>query len=131
MRLLILVILLAIVNGHAVAEWVKVGDDARTIAYADLGTIRKIGNIVRMWQMVDYKMSSDTQATRGKDIKSVKLHAEYNCDEGLVRALYASYYPENMGRGMANWTMPEPAMWEPVPSGGISENLWKLPCGKK
>ena len=131
MRKIIVPILLAIASHSAFAEWVKVGDDSSTIVYADPATIRTTGNIARMWQLVDYRLPENIPAKGGQDTKSVKLHAEYDCNDGRVRALYASYHLENMGRGKAIWTMTQPATWEPIPFSGVSENLWKLPCGGK
>ena len=127
---LIAFILLAASGNPAIANWVKVGYDTRRVVYAEPATIRRTGNLVRMWHIVDYKMSAHIPLPRGKAIKSVKLHVEYNCRQGEVRALYVAHYSEHMGRGAPAWFKANPGIWEPFPARAISQNVWKVPCGK-
>ena len=51
----ILMMLLAVVSSSAMAEWTVVNENKEFIQYADLATIRKLGNKVKMWGLNDYK----------------------------------------------------------------------------
>ena len=58
MRKFILVLLLAIVSSSAMADWVLVGSNepANLMIYADPDTIHRTGNIVSMWNILDFPL---------------------------------------------------------------------------
>src|SRR5471030_1082964 len=57
MRKTILMMLLAVVSGSAAAEWEEVANNENATTYADFVTIRKEGNLAKMWDVIDYKRS--------------------------------------------------------------------------
>jgi hypothetical protein len=48
------------------------------IAYVDPDTFRRKGNLAKMWQLVDLKM---TKTLEGRSFLSIKRMDEYNCME--------------------------------------------------
>jgi len=55
MRKAILAILLAVASSSAAAEWVEVDSDETLTFYINPTTIRRDGNLVRMWELLEYK----------------------------------------------------------------------------
>jgi hypothetical protein len=83
-----LITLLVLSSGPAYAEWVEVGVNDSSTQYVDLDTIRRKGNLMKMWNLFDYK-AIHTYAD--KPSWSVKGQSEYNCAEEQLRylAVYA------------------------------------------
>lgn len=51
----LLITLLLLGSGSAYAEWVKLSGDDRVTSYTDPTTIRRNGNLVRMWDLVNFQ----------------------------------------------------------------------------
>jgi len=130
MREAILLIMLAIVSSSAAAEWLEAGsNEIGAIYYADPATIRRAGDRVKMWNLVDYKTAR--VSSRGMPYMSMKAHVEYDCREERVRTLYYSIHSRNMARGKSVFSDDDPAKWSPVLRGTIQEDLWGIACGKR
>ena len=97
MKKLLLTLILAVMSSSAIAEWVEVakgGEEIETItAYADPDTIRKTGNRVKMWVLVDYKKDEEEFG-----ILSARLKEEYDCKEKKQRILFMAFYSGHMGK---------------------------------
>jgi len=74
----ILMVLLAVVSSSAFAEWVAIDTADGSTYYANPNTIRKSGNKVKIWAMVDYNSVQEDA-----DVKhlSSKSQQEYDCKE--------------------------------------------------
>jgi len=126
----ILMMLLTIVSSSAMAEWVKVGTTNKYTFYADPDTIRKKGNIVKMWILFDFN-STHEGATAGHKYLSSKSQDEFDCKEEQRKLLYFSRHSKNMGGGDVAYTCNEPEMnWSPVAPDSVGKDLWKFACGK-
>ena len=92
MRVFVLV-LLAMLSSGAAAEWVAFGEsgsgDTYFDIYVDPATIRRSGNMVKMWNMHDYKTA---RVIGGKAHLSVKMQTEYDCEVERVQILYLIHY---------------------------------------
>lgn len=124
---LILMMLLVVVSGSAAAGWVEVGsNEAEGITvYTNPGTIRKVGNKVKMWSLSNY----DTyQESVGKSMKNLD---EYDCKEERARVLHFSSHSENMGGGRVVATATGPDSWTPISPDSIGAILWKFACRKR
>ncbi len=130
MRKTILMVLLAVVSNSAAAAWVEIGlgDDGTTIAYANPTTIRKAGNRVKMWVLLELKTAKPTAA--GEPYRSSKMQNEYDCKKQRWRTLYDSWYSEKKGRGAVVYSTSEPGNWRPVPPTSGVELLWRFACGE-
>lgn len=111
-------------------EWAKACYslmDGGLDVYFDPATIRRDGNVVRMWHLHDFKA---TQALADTTYRSAKSWVEYDCDSRRRRTLYISLSSQNMGLGDSVYRKDTPSEWRPVVAGSIAEILWKLAVGR-
>lgn len=126
MKRLLLILILTVMSGSAIAEWAEAGKNKDFIVYYDPATIRKSGNKVKIWSLHDYKTA------RGQvEYMSVTLESEYDCIKKQSRRLFLSFYQKNMGSGTTIRKDIEPSSWLPVTPGTIKESMWKVACRKK
>lgn len=129
MRQAILIVLLAMVSSSVAAEWVEVGRNEISTFYADPATIRKTGNMVKMWDLLDFKA---VQARPyGTPYLSQKTQQEYDCKEEQTQIIDLLRYAENMGKGEVASTDSDSGKREPVRPGTASAALWEFACGKR
>jgi len=129
MRKAILMMLLAVMSSSAAAAWERVGEIKEFTGYADPVTIRKAGNMVQMWVLLDYKTA---QVFEGRPYMSVREQFEYDCKEERLQLLTVFAHSENLAKGKvvhsASFDYEE---WQPVRRGTINETLWKFACAKR
>lgn len=129
MRKFVLAMLLAGASGSAAAEWIGVGRNESNALYADPASIRREGDLVRMWNLVDLKAAWTDPG--GRSYLSQKAEFEYDCNERRLRVLSFSWFTGKMGGGEIGESNFVPDDWEPVlPDSGI-EFLWRVACGKQ
>ena len=126
----LLVTFLVLSSEPVYAEWVLTsGDDTAGLAvYVDPGTIRRKGNLAKMWQLYDYKT---VQTVAGDSLLSMKRFNEYDCTEERTRTLGYTWFSGNMGSGTVVYSTFEIQQWEPVVSRTINRTLWNVACSKK
>ena len=125
-----LIALMFLSSSPAYAEWVAVGgnDQIGMTTYADPGTIRRKGDLVKMWQLNDFKT---VQTVEGNSFLSTKKQREFNCAEERTRILAATQFSGNMGTGEVVWRNANEQKWEPVVPESIGQTLLEFTCGKK
>jgi len=125
--------LLKIACGRVIAEgakWTVLSENDGYTHYVDPTTIRKAGNKVTMWDLVDYKKIMVIEE-RGIKYLSAKRQYEYDCKEELMRGLAISFFSKSMGAGqdvLPSFT--SPTEWMAIEPGSIGEVNWKIACGK-
>lgn len=125
-----LITLLVLNSGPAYAEWVAIGatDDGMT-TYADPSTIRRTGDLVKMWALYDFKT---IRTVEGKSYLSYKVQREYDCAEERIRYLAFTFFLGNMGSGeVVPTTADEQQKSEPVQPDSIGQTLLKAACAKQ
>ncbi len=126
----ILMMLLTVMSSSAMAEWVEVDTnygDGLT-AYADPVTIRKLGNIVKIWILYDYTMA---QTNARKPYLSIKARWKCDCKEEQIQILYQLLFTANMSEGKVVRSLGlHNNKWQPVVPGSMKEILWKFACEK-
>jgi len=128
MTRLFLFILLLLGSAPAYAEWMAVVDNDVYTRYVDLDTIRRKGNLVRMWVLDNYKKAKDEQS----DLGSSKTQIEYNCAEERARRLEWVTFSGTMGRGKEGYLDIEVTPWHPMSTKvGADLVMWEFACGKK
>jgi hypothetical protein len=125
----IALMLLTKASGGAAAEWVRVDGNDSLDSYADPATIRRSGNKVTMWDLLDYK-TAQVSSTSARYL-SAKVQAEYDCKEERVRQLFYSFHSGNKESGGIVYTSNKPFDWESLSPASIGETLWKVACGKR
>jgi hypothetical protein len=120
--------LLALWSAPAYAGWVEIGtsNNGATV-YVDPDTIRRKGDLVKMWYLHDFKT---TQTVLKKSYLSSRSQDEYDCTEDRHRALASTSFSGNMGSGKVRSSYSIKGKWEPVPPGTITQSLWKVACDK-
>ena len=120
-----LVVVLLLLSTPAWAEWTLVGGSDTSDIYADLATIRKRGNMVKMWSLYDLKTA---RPFAGTPYLSSKDQDEYDCEGQRTRFLSFSVHSANMGGGRTIYSDADPGKWTPLPLGSVVEALWKIAC---
>jgi hypothetical protein len=128
MRKAILMMLLAVASSSALAEWVEVFRDEAVTVYADPSTVRKAGNMVKMWVLYDYKSVQSSNSS--KPYRSSRKQSEYDCKEAQSRILSLTAHSGNMAEVDTVFSLSKPEEWEPVPPSSLAELMWKIACGK-
>ncbi|MEO8340532.1 MAG: surface-adhesin E family protein [Nitrospirota bacterium] len=106
----------------------SVNKNAGVIAYADPDTIRRKGDLVKMWSLFDLHA---TQTAGGNSHSSVKALQKYDCAEERSRALAHRKFSGNMGHGKVVYSNLNEGKWAPVAPMSVGQELWKVACGKK
>ncbi len=129
MRNAIAIMLLAVVSNNVFAEWVVLGGNDEFTTYVDSTTMRKTGNLVKMWNLKDFKASV---AESGYAFLSSKEQREYDCQEEMTQLLSLVKYSGNMGNGgvVFSGSPASPKRISVVP-GSAGEAEWQFACGKK
>ena len=117
----------------AYAEWVPVEKNnesaGRLTVYVDPNTIRREGNLVTMWQLIDFKtMQGGRSPSR---FSSTKIHKQFDCAEARTRLLRVTDFWGNMGTGEPAEAYVEKGNWVPVKPDSMNQALWEVACGKE
>jgi len=129
MKRLLLGLMLLATAGAASAEWTIAGGNDNYIIYVDRATIRRNGNLVKMWSLKDLKTLR--KIGDGESYLSDKGQHEYDCKEEKMRLLAFTYFSGQMGSGKVVLSDSDPGKWSPIEPGSVAEALWKIACGKK
>ena len=128
MNRLLLGLMLLLTATAAMAEWTQVGESDDNFAYVDMSTIRRNGNLVKIWQLLDYKT---VQTDAGDPYLSNKSQWEYDCKEEIYRFLAFSHHRGQMGGGGVSLSDGSPSPSFPVSPNSLGQTIWKLACGKR
>ena len=124
---LLLGLILLVTATVASAEWTVAERDDELILYVDKATIRRNGNLVRMWDMTDYKTLQKSAA--GNPFLSVKTQREYDCKEEKMRLLAFTQFNRQMGQGNVVYSNGNyKDEFEPIEPRSFGEALWKVAC---
>lgn len=123
-------LVLAALGGSAAAAWEPVGTgDDGMVVYADRATIRKSGDVVKMWVLLDYKTAQKDDS--GKPYLSAKLLHDYDCKDERGRTIYYSLHAGQRATGILLYSeVRRDSEWLPSSRAIIGETLWKIACGR-
>jgi hypothetical protein len=115
--------LLLLATGSAWAGWEEIGTSNEVTFYIDRATLRKDGNLRRIWVVMDLKQRDKSGAM------SIRTRNEYDCKGERRRHLAVSAHTEPMAGGtlIAN---ENPSGWREIPPGSISEDMLKIACAQ-
>lgn len=119
---------LGLTCSSAVAEWTMVNSDEVADDYVNSDNLRRVGDMVKMWNMSDYKsLQKGSGAIPYKS--SISLY-EYNCKEIQKRWLSFTSYKNKGAKGVVVSNESYVGQWVEIVPDTISETLWKTACGK-
>ncbi len=128
MKRILLAVLMLTANSSW-AGWVEVFRTNKATLYADHATIRRSGDKVKIWYLMDFKT---TEFDGRYSFLSSKEQREYDCKDERTRSLFSIYLSGHMGAGSLVYSEDgTPGNWKPIIPNSPSETLWKLACGKK
>jgi hypothetical protein len=126
-----LIILLLLGSGLAYGEWVSISlskMEGSYDVYADPATIRRNGDLVKMWILYDYKI---LQSATGVAHLSDSIQMEANCTEKLQRRLAYRWWSGNMGVGNVVFSYSAEGNWIPIGPGTVGHTVWSFACSMK
>jgi hypothetical protein len=108
-----LLALLLLFASPAWADWTLVTDnDNGTKFYIDYSTIRKDGNLRKVWEVTDFK---NPETFNGLVYLSVRARAEYDCKEERKRTLTTTAHSGLRTQGSIVWRDELPSNWNDAP----------------
>lgn len=125
MQKVILMIMLATVSNVAAAEWSEIESDDNETVYADLSTIHRNGDSVKMWLLRDVYT---TKIIRDHEFLSEKRLNEYDCNTEEMRSYAASYFSKNMGNGDVVFSEEAVSYWKLIQPGTVDYSSLKVAC---
>jgi hypothetical protein len=96
MKRLMLAVAALTFSASATAQWIQIGETHDTVLFHALDTLRKEGNLRRVWEIQDFK--SDVF---GDGVRSLRYQSEYDCMGGRLRVLYLQAFKSQMATGEA------------------------------
>ena len=121
---LVLCLLLTLAAAPAWAEWVKVSENVRSVYYIDPATIRRDGNLRRVWEIEDLK-----ERGKGGEMSRRSLN-EYDCKEERSRILSISAHSDPMAGGKTLLDYSEPGKWGYHPPETSGQEVMQFVCAK-
>ena len=119
----------------ASAEWTWISVNNEFNVFVDKATIRRNGNLVKMWHLVDYRKVVDYREViktfTGDPYLSQKIQNQYDCKEEKSQSLGSTSFSGNMGGGNPVYSVSNTSEWSSVSPESVGEALWKIACGKK
>jgi hypothetical protein len=114
------------------AEWEEKVSDGISKIYFNKSTIRKNGQIIKMWVLEDFVTVQ--RISDGRKYKSSKVYHAIDCKSEMRAIASIVFYESEFGGGKVivslynqekNWN------WKPIVPDSISEMMLKVACGKK
>jgi hypothetical protein len=94
----------------------------------DTDTIRRKGDLVKLWELFDYKTK---KTVGGNSYLSFKGQRQFDCAEERARGLVITQFSGNMGSSTIVFTDSDEQKLEPVAPDSIDQMLWEVACNKK
>lgn len=127
---LLIAALLAVFSTGAMAEWTYLTsrEDNAFDVYIDKTTIRKRGNVAKMWELRDFKAP---QKEASGSYLSSRMLEEYDCVEIRQRLLALTDFSGNMGSGQIIFNHQyDNNKWADIAPDTVNMELWKAACKK-
>ncbi len=118
----------------AYAEWVAVAKDylrpGLQTVYVDPGSIRREGNLVTIWQLIDFTWMQGNPRGPTRFL-STKTQKQFDCAGKRLRLLAFTEFSHHMGTGIATHGYVDKDNWLPVEPESINQALREVACGKE
>jgi hypothetical protein len=112
------------VAAPAWAEWVTAGETDTSTYYIDPATIRKDGDLRRVWQVTDLKKRGPTGNM------SSRFLSEFDCKGERYRFLNFSTHSNPKATGKTLETSDAADNWKAVPPDTVAWDVLKAVCAK-
>lgn len=122
MRLITTMLALLLASSGAWAEWMGVSKTDKAVFYIDPATIRKDGNLRKVWEVTDYRSRAE------KGHLSFRSRKEYDCKLERFRFLSGSEHTGQMATGETINSYDASSPWFDIPPNSSSEHILKIVC---
>ena len=127
---LLIAALLTVFSTSVMAEWDKLGPSVYGTVYVDISLVRKSGDKVKVWTLLDFNPETKV-CGEGKECLSSTAQNEYDCKEETWRTLTYHRTSKNMGKGdMVESSGNLHEEFAPVSPTGADRVIFKIFCGK-
>jgi len=120
----LLLILLLFLTCPAWSAWAIVNETKEFNLYVDPSTVRKDGALRKVWEIMDFKLSSS------EGYMSILYKKEYDCKEERLRLLAISSHSESMAGGKTLFSRQLNEDWEVIPPRTSNETILSIVCAK-
>ena len=120
----LLLVGLMMLAGSAWAEWVVFGESDSGTSYFDPATIRKDGNMRRVWNLQDFRKRDND------GVMSLRMRREYDCKQERYRYLAISGHSKPKAGGTVLQSGGEDNDWVVIAPRTIAETLLNRVCAK-
>lgn len=117
-------ILLTVASFSVCAEWVKVKDADIANLYFDPTSVKRNGDLRRVWELTDVK------ATNVFGMKSSRSLSEYDCKTDRTRTLAIATFTGQMAAGNLIERSDVAGDWQYIAPGAVSDIILKRVCLK-
>jgi hypothetical protein len=117
---------LSLSSSNVWAEWVRIYGNDKMDAYADSGTIRKKGNITRVYTLFDFR--NENVLKEGGAYQSIVRETEFNCKQNQQRMLSFTIFSGKMGKGRIVETGEETQDWKTVSREQVAKDMKQFAC---
>ena len=116
------------ISSSVSAEWdyIARAADHSSATYVEGTSIRKLGDKVKLWEMLDYEEGRELGSKQVLSFKSLK---EHDCKEKKYRGLSIIFYSNNMGKGAIVYSNNDTRPLKKVIAGSTNEASFKYACG--
>lgn len=132
MKQFLLIALLTLNPTAVFAEWVMIERDyfspGLQTVYMDPGNLQREGNLVTIWQLIDYKWMQGNYVGTPRFL-STTARKQFDCGARRVRLLSFTEYYGHMATGVAAMGYVSTDQWQTVESRTLNQALWELTCG--
>ncbi len=122
LKLVAVALPLMLAAAPAFAEWVKVGRTDAAVHYVDPATVRKDGNLRRVWAL------QDLVDERPDGTMSIRALQEYDCGNGRFRFLSVAAHSGPMAGGHVLTEHALRDAWSPARPGASRSAVGKMVC---
>jgi hypothetical protein len=98
--------------------------------YVDPDTVSREGNLVMMWQLVDFKWAQGNGRGAHRFL-STMTHKQFDCAEKRLRFLAFTEFSRRMGTGIRADGYVDKGNWLSVEPESINHALWEVACGQE
>ena len=118
----LLFVCLLVATSSALAEWIKLSSNDDANVYIDPTTLRKDGNLRKVWQLND-------EIKAGRDgTMSSRILWEYDCIGERVRMISATGHSGPMATGKKLYTVYKTSDWRDIAPETMGQNGLKVVC---
>ena len=123
LKAFIILYILSTVNCLADYNWKKIGNNTGgDVGYVDLSSIKKVGNEVYYFTLLDYITPTDLGHLSGR------TYMQVNCLNLTYRFLKDFYYLEPMGNGKVDVINDKVSEWYDTKEGSLGKKIRQFVC---